>query len=139
MTTEQSPLIDERLSALETRIEALEKILQSSPQQALGNTKQLSPKEFLLKYAPKDDVSKTLLLAYFLEFMRGIGSFTVADIESAFREAREPVPENLNDKVYKNVKKGTLMDQPNQKGKEKAWTLTATGQRWCEENAEGKK
>ncbi len=94
--------------------------------------KQQSIKEFLLVKKPKDDVQRTLLIGYYLEKYRHIPSFNVRDLEEGLREAKEPIPGNINDKVNINIKSGCLMEAAEKKDKLKAWTLTVTGEQLVE-------
>ena len=113
----------------ERRIQKLEKLLEQKPVQT---KKQTSIKEFILAKKPKDDVEKTLTIGYYLENFRSMSSFNVKDLEDGFREAKEKIPVNINDKVAKNIQKGYMMDVKKKKDKLKAWTLTSTGERFVE-------
>lgn len=115
----------------EKRLSELETFLKSNPEPL---QKRLSPKEFILAAKPKDDVQKTLVLAYYLEKYGGMTVFNAKDLEHAFREAKEPVPDNINVKVIKNIKKGDIMEAQQKKDNFKAWTLTASGERFVENN-----
>jgi len=56
----------------------------------------------------------------------------VADLENAFRSAREKLPKNMNDAVNKNIARGFLMGAAEKKDAKKAWNLTSTGERFVE-------
>jgi hypothetical protein len=90
--------------------------------------KRLSVKEFLLEKQPNNDVSKTLVICYYLEKLDGLTSYNIKDIEGGFRRAKEPVPVNINYKVIKNIEAGYLMEAEEKKDKLKAWCLTNTGE-----------
>lgn len=96
--------------------------------------KGLSVGEFLHSKSPTNDVQKALALGYYLEKYRGSGSFNVKDLSGGFREAREPVPTNMNDKVNKNIKSGHFMEAEGEKDGQKAWVLTNSGEVHVEEN-----
>ena len=113
----------------EKRIQRLERLFESKP---IQTKKQISIKEFILTKGPKNDVEKTLVIGYYLENFRGLSSFNAKDLEDGFREAKEKVPENINYKVIKNIKKGFMMEAKEKKDKLKAWTLTSTGERFVE-------
>jgi hypothetical protein len=114
----------------EKRIAELEAVFRTSTEPV---QKRLSPKEFLISKKPKDDIQKTLLLGYYLERHRSLLAFNAKDLENVFREAKEAPPDNINDKVNKNVQKGHIMDAGEKKDKMKAWNLTASGERFVED------
>lgn len=120
---------EERVKALEERVLQLENVIKSNSFDIPNaNSKQKSPKEFLLEKNPKDDLQRTLYLGYYLEKYQGMESFGVDELREEFRSARTPVPKNLNDKVNKNISKGFFMEVEKKEGK-KAWVLTATGEK----------
>ncbi len=80
----------------------------------------------------KADTQKVLALGYFLEHMGGTPSFNVPDLVGAFRAAREKLPANMNDAVNKNIARGFFMAADAPKDAKKAWYLTATGERYVE-------
>ena len=97
-------------------------------------TKKSSAKEFLLTKNPKTDTQRLLALGYFLEYMSGMDSFNINDLESAFRAAKEKPPGNINDVVNKNIARGFLMDVAIRKDSKKAWCLTSTGEQYLLSN-----
>jgi hypothetical protein len=119
----------------EARISALEKRLEGASAQFVAQKKQ-SAREFLLSKTVSADTQKVVALAYFLEKHEGLGSFNVPDLETAFRAAREKLPTNMNDAVNKNVARGFLMEATEKKNSKKAWVLTATGERFVEQEME---
>jgi hypothetical protein len=128
--------INARLIELEKRVSIIEG--KFVPEKEL-TTKKISIKEFFIPKSPKDSVQKTLLIGYYLEHYEGLSSFNIKDLEEGFRSAREPVPQNLNDKVNMNINKGHIMPVKEEKDKLKAWVLTNTGERIAEEGFEKKK
>lgn len=132
MTTDE---LTKKVSELEKRIEVLESsihtsVLSGSPRQQ--TVKQMSAKEFLLSKKLSSAVEKTLALAYYLERVEQVNSFNINDIANAFQAAREKSPANLNDMINKNIVKGYLMEARERKDAKKAWILTATGERFIE-------
>lgn len=113
----------------EKRIAALEDIMKSKPELL---KKELSIKEFILSKKPQDDVQRTLIIGYYLEKYRAMTSYNAKDLEDGFREAKERVPENINYKVIKNIKKGLMMEAKEEKDNLKAWHLTGSGERFVE-------
>lgn len=115
----------------EKRISKLEGLFTARPE---GVQKHLSPKEFILSKQPKDDVQMTLVLGYYLEKHRGLLAFNTKELENVFREAKESVPDNINYKVVRNIEKGHMMEAKEKKDKLKAWNLTASGEKFVENN-----
>lgn len=99
---------------------------------AAAPTKKLSAKEFLMTKNVGSEVQRVAALAFYLERQEGLSSFNVADLENAFRAAREKLPKNMNDAVNKNIGRGFLMEAAEKKDSKKAWQLTATGERFVE-------
>lgn len=127
-STNEFSEIRKKIEEHEKRISDLENLAKEKPQQL----KKFSPKEFILQKKPQDDLQKTLVLGYYLEHYRAISPFAAKDLEKIFREAKEPIPKNINDNVNKNIGKGFMMDAESKKDKKKAWTLTGTGERFVE-------
>lgn len=123
--------MDVRLTTLEDRVGRLERLLEAEAPAGTKARKQ-SAKEFLLTKNPKSEVQKAIALAYFLEREDGVSPFNVADLETAFRAARERLPKNVNDVINKNIARGFLMEVREKKDSKKAWQLTSTGERFVE-------
>ena len=113
----------------EKRISGLESLFRS---EKVPSSKKISIKEFLLQIRPQGDVEKSLCVAYYLEKHGDLDSFTIKEIETAFREAKEPVPKNINYKVIKNIEKELMMDSEQKKNGLKTWNLTSKGERYVE-------
>ena len=126
--------MNEKILALEERIKKLEDVIfsTSTPKDPGTKIKKASVKEFLLTKAIKSDTQRVVALAYFLEYMEGMSSFNVNDIEAAFRSAKEKVPANINDAVNKNITRGLIMEAAEKKDAKKAWCLTSTGETYVE-------
>lgn len=125
--------LEQRVKALEDRVSALEAASRAT-QTARPVEKQQSPKEFLMAKAPKSVVEKTLALGYYYEVATGQGAFNINDLEALFRAAKEKLPANISDMANKNVKKGHIMEDATKKDDKRAWVLTATGERYVENN-----
>ena len=95
-------------------------------------TKKLSIREFLISKKPKTDVDKTLVISYHLESYQDYPSFNIAHIENGFRSAKETVPQNINDIINKNIRKGFIMDTEDKKDGKRAWVLTNLGLQYIE-------
>ena len=127
---------EKRFEELEARVRRLEEGF-SKDDRVSTSLKKISVKEFVLQKRPKDDVQKTLVVGYYLEKVTGLNSFNVRDLESAFRSAKEPVPENINYKIIRNIEKGYIMEDKEKRDKLKAWTITNTGERFIMEGFDG--
>jgi hypothetical protein len=125
--------LDQRLGELEARVEALEKRFQQGDAVGIAREKKQSAKEFLITKSAGPETQKVLAFAYFLEHHEALTPFNVPDLEVVFRAAREKLPKNMNDAVNKNVARGFLMEAREKKDFKKAWQLTATGERFVEQ------
>lgn len=127
---------DSRIKKLEGKIEEHEKRISELEELIFSKSenirKEISIKEFLLGKRPKDDVLKTLAIGYYLEKYENISSFNTRDLEKGFKEAKERIPSNINDKVNLNIKKGHMMELREKKEGLKAWSLTNNGERFVE-------
>lgn len=126
-----------KISDLEKRVEALEAIRYTPDQKdrlEKHTTKQVSAKEFLLSKEVSSVVEKTLTLGYYLEHFAKTSPFNISDMTNAFQMAREKLPANLSDMINKNVVKGHFMEVGERKDTRKTWILTATGERFVENN-----
>jgi hypothetical protein len=121
--------IKNKIEDHEKRILELESLFAKKPDLIV---KDISVKEFIIAKKPKDDVQKTLVLGYYLEKYRNMTSFNAKDLDGVFREAKESVPGNINDKAIKNIDRGFIMEAKEKKDKLKAWHLTNTGERIVE-------
>lgn len=102
-----------------------------------STTKQLSIREFLNEKKPSSDVEKVLAMGYFLEKFESFISFNSDDLKNAFIKAKEPLPQNIHDKIYLNCRKGHITEYPENKDNKKAYHLTATGEKVVEEEFKG--
>lgn len=125
--------VKQLLRILESRVSALEKRFENGASPAAVGGKKQSAKEFLLTKSLSSETQKVLALAYFAEHQDALTSFNVSDLEAIFRAAREKLPKNMNDAVNKNVARGFLMEAEQKKDSKKAWQLTATGERFVEQ------
>lgn len=129
--------LSEKMLDLETRIIALETLSGKKNADTYDNSfpsKKLSVKEFILLKKPSGDVQKTLTIAYYLEKNEDMRSFNIEDLAHYFQLAKEPTPENLNDKINMNIKKGHVMENKEKKENKKAWIITNTGEQFVNNN-----
>ena len=107
-----------------------------NPKQIEELSKRKSIKEFILEKKPTGIYQIGIAIGYYLEKKLKMSSFTHKDLEQGFRDAKEPLPRNLSDLVYKNVKNGWFMELKEQKNNAKSWVLTSSGERLVENNFE---
>ena len=115
--------LDERISRLEASL--------GDKTKPIEEKKKLAVREFMLEKEVITGTDKTLVLGYYLEKFEQLDSFNVDDIERAFREAKEPVPGNINEAVNKNIRKGFMMSSGEKDGKN-AWILTNSGEKFVD-------
>lgn len=94
--------------------------------------KKLSIREFLLKHPPTTDVQRTLAVGYYLERHEGMGSFTRADLESGYRDAKHSLPSNMSMNIQHCVRAGNMMEAKEKKDKKPAYVVTSTGEQFVE-------
>ena len=112
-------------------------ITQTSTTPKEANIKQLSIREFLNEKKPTNDVGRVLAMGFFLEKYEGYTCFNVDDIKNAFVKSKEPLPQNIHDKINMNIRKGHITEYPEEKDNKKAYHLTATGEKIVEQGFKG--
>ena len=101
----------------------------TTPAKSLGG-KPSSPREFIDRYGLKRHVDIVLGFGYFLERVRSLKSFTGADINTCYYEAKVE-PSNTSQMIINNIKKGFIM-QSKKPGARTSYTLTRTGEEFVE-------
>lgn len=89
-----------------------------------------SPREFIDRYGVKRHVDIVLGFGYFLERFRNLKSFTGADINTCYYEAKVE-PSNTSQMIINNIKKGYIM-QSKKPGARTNYTLTRTGEEFVQ-------
>jgi hypothetical protein len=92
--------------------------------------KAASPREFIDRYGLKRHVDIVLAFGYFLEKTRSLKTFTGADINTCYYEAKVE-PSNTSQMIINNIKKGFIM-QAGKSGSKKGYTLTRTGEEFID-------
>lgn len=107
----------------------------AQPVNPMSHQKKLSLREFLDTKRIRGHYDKALCIAYFKEINEGITPLTVRNLEDGYREAKEPLPKNLSDTTYQNIKRGFLMESKISSAQEKrrTWELTNKGIKYVEE------
>ncbi len=107
-----------------------QKSARATPLKSFGG-KPSSPREFIDRYGLKRHVDIVLGFGYFLERVRGLKSFTGADINTCYYEAKVE-PSNTSQMIINNIKKGLIMPQSKKVGARASYTLTRTGEEFVE-------
>lgn len=93
--------------------------------------KPASPSEFIKKMSPKNQSEKAIVLAYYLEKVKGMDKFTTADLTAVGRDAKQPRFTNISDTVARQVQQGLLMGAGDSESG-RAYVLTTTGEEYVE-------
>lgn len=130
--------INQKLEDLEKRIVKLEEfIFKRAENKKLE--KKMSVREYIMSKEPNNDVNKTLAIANYLEEYENLKFYNKKDLEKYFKKAKESPPQNINDKVNANIKKGYMMEADEKKDNLKSWCLTNSGMKFCEKNFKDEK
>lgn len=92
--------------------------------------KKTSIGEFLLENPPPDHMRRTLAVGYFMENHDGLTSFTKAELEKVYREAKEPVPSNISVNIAHCIKHGHMMEAQEKKNNKTAYVVTRSGEQF---------
>lgn len=132
--------LEKRILSIEQKVKVIENGLSAKSKENGISTigKKLSVKEFLATKGVSDDVKRTLAIAYFIEHVEGVSPFNADDLKKFFGLAKMPSPSNINDKVNMNINNRHIMEVNEKKDAKKAWVLTATGEKFVEDNFSNK-
>jgi hypothetical protein len=92
--------------------------------------KKASAGEFIRQLGVKKHTDIVLAFGYYLEKMSGLTSFTPADINACYYEAKLE-SSNTSQMIIRNIRTGRMMPAKKDEGK-KAYTLTRTGEEFVE-------
>ena len=118
-----------KLEEHENRIKKLEESHRERPTTV---EKKQSINEFLLLAKPDGDIEKTLVIGYYLEKNEWLPFFNIKDLKRFFKSTKSAIPENINDKVNKNIAKGLMVEMTEKKEDLQTWSLTTTGEKLVE-------
>jgi hypothetical protein len=122
----------EAIKSLEARVSRVESGDTSIRETAAAPaaSKKLSIKEFLLEHPPTTDIQRTLAVGYFLETHAGMASFTKAELEKGYQDAKEPTPSNIGVNIKHCIKNGHLMEADGKKNNKTAYVVTRSGEQF---------
>ncbi len=107
------------------------KPLQAQPSN-LSSGKKLSIGEFIRQLGLKKHTDMVLAFGYYLEKMSGLASFTPADINGCYYDAKLE-SSNTSQMIIQNIKGGRMMSAKKGVGKDKkAYVLTRSGEEFIE-------
>jgi hypothetical protein len=97
-----------------------------------STSKKLSLGEFIRQLGYKKHTEMVLAFGYFLEKVSGLASFTAADINTCYYEAKLE-SSNTSQMIIQNIRSGRMMPAKKGKDKEKkAYVLTRSGEEFIE-------
>lgn len=133
---------DKKLDAILDAIKALDARVTKIEAGAVGagggnkaagaSEKKLSIREFLLKHPPTTDIQRTLAIGHYLEMHEGMSSFTRADLERGYRDAKHNLPSNMGVNIIHCIKAGNMMETKEKKDNKPAYVVTSTGELFVE-------
>jgi len=137
MTTTTDKKLDailEAIKGLEARVTRIEtgSAATAGGQKEAGSAvaKKLSIKEFLIESPPTTDIQRTLAVGYFLETHTGMASFTKAELEKGYSDAKEPTPSNISVNIKHCIKQGHMMEAEEKKNNKTAYVVTRSGEQF---------
>jgi hypothetical protein len=137
MTTSTDSKLDAILEAIKNLEARVTRIESGSSHTSVGENaavpaepKKLSIKEFLLEHPPTTDIQRTLAVGYFLETHAGMASFTKAELEKGYRDAKEPTPSNISVNIKHCIKHGHMMEAEEKENNKTAYIITRSGERF---------
>lgn len=120
----------------------IQKVFREYEEEIIAKKKQKLPKkeikeiegkstlgDFFAKVEVRRRVDFTLLIAYYLDKVRGVESFSRADIDKCFYDLRINEPYTTH-RIMENVKKGLLMSTKAKEGKTQRFVLTRKGKQY---------
>jgi hypothetical protein len=120
--------LDVRITKIEAGTTGASGVKTAAP----ASAKKLSIREFLLKHPPTNDVQRTLAVGYYLETHEGVGTFTRADLEKGYRDAKQSLPSNMSMNIQQCVKAGNMMEAKEKKDNKPAYVVTSTGEQFVD-------
>src|SRR5438046_10405869 len=105
--------ISNRIQNLERRVSTIETWMKGEPDRP-AIPKPTSIREFVNLKNPITSAETALLIAYYLEKFSAVSPFNHDDLIGGFAQAKEPLPDDPSDTVYKNMKR-CLMTEWRQK------------------------
>ena len=96
-------------------------------EQAVKTDKTISVREFILQFGLKKHTDLVLAFGYFIEKNMGQDSFTPADINGLYYDAKMEAS-NTSQMLIQNIKRGFVMEAKGAAASKKRYTLTSSGE-----------
>ena len=122
--------LEEQVEELKQRVTEIENRLDGTDQPTAGATL----REFVEENDPSSHTERSLYIAYYLETQRGVGEFTVGDIEDAYRECRVQPAGNMSDVLGRMEDRDWVL-RAGTDGRAQLWKLTGTALNTVEEDS----
>jgi len=74
----------------------------------------------------------TILVAYYIDHHEGKDNFTTDDIKTKIKETRRQEPYNISDIIFRQVRKGYIIDPNPSQGRNKTYKMSSLGIDYCE-------
>ena len=130
---EEFKKIYSRIEDLERRVKTIEGITQTSKKSIINEYSNI--KAFFNHKNPSNETLRTLTAGYYLEKIEKFKSFNIEDLKIAYRMAKEVLPKNISDSIYRNLRKKHMKESSKKDGR-KSWVLTRYGEQFVENNFE---
>jgi len=98
---------------------------------AVALPKQLG--EFLAQKNTKTHFDRIMAILYY-HYHSGQESMTIRELQGAYSSVRVKAPRNFSDILAQGIRKGYVIEALSKKDGKKAWQITATGERYVEED-----
>ncbi len=132
-----SPVVPATAPSLETEDVYLQSVGMPENVPALVDSNSMNKYESLAEFLRdkkfSTGVEAVMGVAYYLEYIEGVGVFTSRDVETALDDARQEKPGNISQMIVQNIKKGYLRELKEKKDGLKAYCVLEKGKNWCEE------
>jgi len=125
---QQISLLQEQINDIKKRLNFIE----GQPISDKNVNRGLSIREFLIQKNPENDIMKCFYILGYLETFKGYETINAKDIEGGLREARQIIPSQLHNKLFRLVERGYIMEAAVKKDNLKAYILTNTGLNFLE-------
>jgi len=118
----------QRVTSTEVTKQSPHKYRAQELMELLNPAKEMSVAQFFKKVTPKSDVDRVLAAGFFLEKFKKAENFTASEVSGIIRHgAKTQPPQNPNEAVNKNIRKGYMMAAGDKDGK-MAFVLTSDGE-----------
>lgn len=97
----------------------------------------LSVNEFIASVSIRSHTDRIIAILYYNLRHRANDRMTREELLDTYARLRERRPANISDLIAKNIRKGYVIDSPEDKDGRHAWQITPAGERYIEAMQEG--